>query len=120
MLAILYKLQVDLHDDADDDGLSAMLCAGRFNGGILQVPQLGLNLRLSCFVSLYCLSSKSCFRYRPGDVVLILAAKLFHKVTKWEAVPRKADDTTNPGRMSFVFFSHKDVVDFLETKDEKW
>ncbi len=45
MVAVLYKLQVDLHDDRKDYGLTAMTCAGRFTGGKLQVPQFGLNLR---------------------------------------------------------------------------
>ncbi len=45
MVAVLYKLQVDLHNDSNDEGLTLMTCGGRFTGGMLQVPQLGLNVK---------------------------------------------------------------------------
>ncbi len=31
-----------------------------------------------------------------------------------------ADESTNPGRMSYVFFSHRDVVELLATKKAGW
>lgn len=43
-VALLYKLQVGLHCDKDDFGLSAMVNAGSYSGGNLIVPDLGLKL----------------------------------------------------------------------------
>lgn len=38
--AIVYKLQVSLHHDKNDEGPSACFPCGRFTGGALKIPQL--------------------------------------------------------------------------------
>ncbi len=42
VLAILYKLQVGLHNDDNDHSLTGMTNFGRYTGGRLIVPVLGL------------------------------------------------------------------------------
>ncbi len=59
-------------------------------------------------------------RYRPGEIVLIRAQDLFHRVTRWMPLAKKKDDKTNPGRISLVFFTHSDVVEALKNKDHSW
>lgn len=44
MVAVLYKLPVNIHQDVKDYRLTCMVCAGRFTGGWLQIPQFGINL----------------------------------------------------------------------------
>ncbi len=42
VLAILYKLQIGLHNDKNDHSLTGMTNFGRYTGGRLIVPALGL------------------------------------------------------------------------------
>lgn len=44
-LAILYKLQIGLHNDSKDFGLTAMTNFGSYTGGALIIPVLGLKCR---------------------------------------------------------------------------
>ena len=42
--AIVYKLDVDLHFDGLDGGPTATFPLGQFDGGIMEIPQLGARL----------------------------------------------------------------------------
>jgi hypothetical protein len=39
---VVWKLQVDMHVDKLDDGPTLSFCSGRFKGGNLYLPDLGL------------------------------------------------------------------------------
>ena len=43
--AIVYKLHVNLHHDAQDAGPTATFCVGDFEGGYLELPQLKVKLK---------------------------------------------------------------------------
>lgn len=63
------------------DGYAAMMPWGRFSGGALVLPELGIKIP-----------------YKPGDVLLIRSALLEHYLTDFDGE-----------RTSTIFFLHKDV-----------
>ena len=66
--AIVYKLQVELHQDQHEDGPFVSFPCGDFTGGEIVVPQLGA--KLACVHALH-ESYVSCLfydRYHPGDI----------------------------------------------------
>ncbi|KLO07948.1 hypothetical protein SCHPADRAFT_944832 [Schizopora paradoxa] len=102
-VAYLYKLQVGIHRDTNDYGLSAMVNFGSYTGGNLHVPQLGLKLK-----------------YQPGDVCFLRAMDLYHEVRKWQATPKMLGSSAEPGRVSMVFFNNKDAHNVLKDKKKGW
>ncbi|KLO11953.1 hypothetical protein SCHPADRAFT_941602 [Schizopora paradoxa] len=102
-VAYLYKLQVGIHKDENDFGLSAMVNFGSYTGGNLHVPQLGLKLK-----------------YRPGDVCFLRAMDLYHEVREWKATQKLVGSGVEPGRVSMVFFNNKNAHKNLKDKKEGW
>ena len=52
------------------------------------------------------------FSYRPGQVIAFRSHFLYHAIKEW--FPTKQQDDLTPGRVSWVFFTYKDVVDAAE------
>ncbi|KAF6755585.1 hypothetical protein DFP72DRAFT_762481, partial [Ephemerocybe angulata] len=77
--ALVWKLQVNVHQDGLDDGPAGILPSGYFDGGELYLPDLKLKLS-----------------YRPRDLVFLMAGHLFHAVGRWS--PRDGGDDLSPGR----------------------
>ncbi|KAL0057307.1 hypothetical protein AAF712_016061, partial [Marasmius tenuissimus] len=100
--AIIFKLQVLLHKDDNDFGVSTSFPCGFFEDGYLIVPQL-----------------KSKFRYAPGDLAIFYASLLFHKVMKWKTPKMKKDDVVAPGRVGVVMFNPSASVEELKDKEAK-
>jgi hypothetical protein len=85
-MAVLSGLCCSPHRDSRDtiDSWVADMAFGDFEGGYLEVPQVGLQ-----------------FDLRPGDIVFIRSALLQHSVS----------DTTAGLRFGVVYFTHKSIQD---------
>lgn len=85
-MAILVDLCCKLHRDSRDtiDGWAADVAFGDFQGGYLQVPQIGFQFQLN-----------------PGDVVFMKSSLLYHSVSQ----------TTSGSRIGIVFFTHESMQD---------
>ncbi|TCD60051.1 hypothetical protein EIP91_010838 [Steccherinum ochraceum] len=81
----LWKLQTSLHRDAKDV-LCVIFCCGKFQGGELILPDIGLK-----------------FRYEPGTVVIFYSQALYHMINTWEPLRREHDDPFTSGRISRVY-----------------
>ncbi|KAL0577478.1 hypothetical protein V5O48_004502 [Marasmius crinis-equi] len=101
--AVIFKLQVLMHSDQRDFGVSSSFPCGYFEGGYLIVPQL-----------------KSKFRYSPGDLAIFYAGLIFHKVATWKARKMKTDDIVAPGRVGMVMFNPAASVEVLNNKEAKF
>ncbi|KAL0565144.1 hypothetical protein V5O48_016887 [Marasmius crinis-equi] len=99
--AMVFKLQLFLHCDEGDDGVSASFPAGRFKGGCMIIPQFKAKLL-------------------PGDLLLIHANKVWHVVDVWEATKMSKNHTTTPGRIGTVFFFPSDSLPHLEGREPGW
>ncbi|TEB19123.1 hypothetical protein FA13DRAFT_1647366 [Coprinellus micaceus] len=101
--ALVWKMQVKVHQDGLDEGPAATFPCGYYSGGYLYIPQLGLKLS-----------------YRPGDLAIFMAGHLYHAVDEWvpAAVPSGAGVT--PGRVSSVFFFPKHSFSILKNKPRFW
>jgi hypothetical protein len=68
-MAVLENLQTGPHKDVGDktDGIVVMFCVGKFTGGRLVLPGLGIQID-----------------YKPGDVILFRSALLEHFIAPWE------------------------------------
>ena len=66
--------------------------------------------------------------YGPGDVIISFADQLAHRVSRWTPEPSKVkcDDTDEtpaqltPGRVGSVFYTHKNVLEYLKDKKPDW
>ena len=56
------------------------------------------------------------FSYRPGDVIIMRSSALYHKVLGWKPAIMTPNSIVTPGRVSWVYFSHKDSVNQLKDK----
>ncbi|KAK7018053.1 hypothetical protein VNI00_018426 [Paramarasmius palmivorus] len=101
--AIVFKLPLLLHCDDGDTTVSVSFASGRFTGGYLYIPQLGL-----------------AFEYNPTTVAAFCASRLFHTVGEWSALPMKLSDTTTPGRVGTVFYFPQTSLDILKDKPPQW
>ncbi|KAF5313363.1 hypothetical protein D9611_008590 [Ephemerocybe angulata] len=99
--ALVWKLQVNVHQDGLDDGPAGILPSGYFDGGELYLPDLKLKLS-----------------YRPRDLVFLMAGHLFHAMGRWS--PRDGGDDLSPGRAGTVFFFPKASFERLEGKPPRW
>ncbi|TEB17147.1 hypothetical protein FA13DRAFT_1650302 [Coprinellus micaceus] len=101
--ALVWKMQVKVHQDGLDEGPAATFPCGYYSGGYLYIPQLGLKLS-----------------YRPGDLAIFMAGHLYHAVDEWAptAVPSGAGVT--PGRVSSVFFFPRHSFTKLEGRPRFW
>lgn len=59
-------------------------------------------------------------RYRPGHVLVFRSSALYHAIAPWKGLPMKSGDYFIPGRIAWVFFNHKKVVNFLQDKPKNW
>ncbi|TFK59825.1 hypothetical protein BDN72DRAFT_780214, partial [Pluteus cervinus] len=100
--AIVYKAQVELHRDNNDEGVAMSFPSGYFTGGAMLFPELGLKLA-----------------YNKGDVIVSYAGRLTHKVTNWKPSPHYPPGVT-PGRVGTVFFFPKHSLDQLRGKPYHW
>ena len=85
-MAILVDLYCKLHQDSRDttDGWVADVAFGEFQGGHLQVPQIGFSFQLN-----------------PGDVIFMRSSLLLHSVS----------EVTSGSRIGVVFFTHESMQD---------
>ncbi|KAJ8083275.1 hypothetical protein PM082_009147 [Marasmius tenuissimus] len=101
--AIIYKLLVIPHWDNSDTNVSVSFPAGKYKGGYMYLPQLGL-----------------VFEYKPGTVIVFRASKIFHTVGHWEALPMTMEDGITPGRIGTVFFFPESSLDEPQGKEPGW
>lgn len=113
----IWKLQVRAHLDRSDFALCIITCAGDFEGGELMFPDLGVCVRYVSppFLFKLCLSHQN--SYRPGDVIAFRSRYLYHAVRQWYPAKQKNDLT--PGRVSWVFFTHKIAIEQTELNTAK-
>ncbi|KAJ3476324.1 hypothetical protein NLI96_g11237 [Meripilus lineatus] len=77
---------------------------GAFTGGEAVLPDLGLK-----------------FRYAPGDILIFFSDALYHSILPWTPSVKAKDDFLSPGRVSWVFNTHRDILKkFLGDDWEKW
>lgn len=55
-------------------------------------------------------------RYAPGDIVIFRSPYLYHGISPWIPSPMVPSNTCTPGRVSWVHFTHADVVEKLWNK----
>ena len=60
------------------------------------------------------------YRYKPGDIVILIAGALYHGVGQWEPKGSATADLVTPGRIGHVFFSQKSALNRLEGKRPYW
>ncbi|KAK1230754.1 hypothetical protein PQX77_006146 [Marasmius sp. AFHP31] len=101
--AIIFKLPLFLYCDDGDTDVSVSFPAGKFTGGYMYIPQLGL-----------------IFEYKPGTVIAFRASKIFHTIGKWEALPMKATDGISPGRIGTVFYFPESSLKEMRDKEPGW
>ena len=65
--------------------------------------------------------SKTCTnflnRYGRGDIAIFYSDALFHSIAPWVPHKMKIGDTITPGRMSWVFCTHKGVMEKYQEED---
>ncbi|KZS89565.1 hypothetical protein SISNIDRAFT_397745, partial [Sistotremastrum niveocremeum HHB9708] len=110
--AIVWKLQVDVHRDSQDEPGGICIC---FNGGSymsaekrgrtgIVFPDLGL-----------------IFEYPPGAVIVFRSADLYHGIIPWKPTPELPNhNSLTPGRFSYVFFNQGRAMDVLSDKPAGW
>ncbi|KAJ7847696.1 hypothetical protein B0H13DRAFT_2405610, partial [Mycena leptocephala] len=104
--AVVFKLQVYVHQDGLDRGPTVSVPAGYFTGGALHFPDL-----------------EAVFAYGPGDLCFSMSADLYHAVDRWEAAPvpsELAAKRITPGRVSTVFFCPEKTAQTLAGKPANW
>ncbi|KAL0066105.1 hypothetical protein AAF712_006937 [Marasmius tenuissimus] len=101
--AVVFKMQLYLHCDQGDEGMSISFPAGRFTGGYLIIPQFRAKLW-----------------YRPGDLVLLYANKIWHTIDFWKATKMNKHHNTTPGRVGTVFFFPTRSLEGLLDKEAGW
>lgn len=102
---IVYKLQLYAHFDANEAGPTISFPSGYFEGGYMEVPQLGARFE---YVTHVVIHSHSSFqpRYGPGTAILSWSGILAHRVAPWTptVVPEDiAARGITPGRIGTVF-----------------
>lgn len=101
----VWKLQVIAHRDGLDAGPTAIFNMGNYEGGEAYLTDLELKLQ-----------------YSPGDVLIFLAADLYHVIGPWH-IPQDAKvsaEGLTPGRVGNVFFSPASSLTFLKDRGEGW
>jgi hypothetical protein len=73
-----------------------------------------------CCIFIYLTVCSCQGRYNPGDIVIFRSPYLFHAISPWTPGPLLPEHTCTPGRVSWVYFSHADVVNVLADKKEGW
>lgn len=56
-------------------------------------------------------------RYEPGDIVIFRSPRLFHGIGPWKPKPMLAEDTCTPGRVSWVHFTRREVMEQMGDKE---
>ena len=59
-------------------------------------------------------------RYAPGHVVVFRSSALYHGVQFWTPRPMKSTTSLTPGRISWVFFTHVEMVEHFKDKGARW
>ncbi|KAG2045640.1 hypothetical protein BDR06DRAFT_1015446 [Suillus hirtellus] len=101
----VWKLQIVPHHDGLDAGPTAIFNMGNYEGGEAYLTDLKLKLH-----------------YPPGDVLIFLAADLYHGIGPWN-IPQNAKvspEGLTPGRVGNVFFSPASSLAFLKDQEEGW
>ncbi|KAJ7439714.1 hypothetical protein B0H11DRAFT_1644113, partial [Mycena galericulata] len=104
--AIVYKLQVFVHQDGLDRGPTASFPCGFFEGGAMHYPDID-----------------AVYRYGPGDVCFSMSAILYHGVQHWSPAPVPEDYAKariTPGRVGTVFFCPAKTAETLAGKPKNW
>nr|GAT45937.1 predicted protein [Mycena chlorophos] len=105
-LALVWKLQVALHADRNDAGVTTSTPNGYWTGGHLYVPHF-----------------KAKFLYQRGDLFLSYSDSVLHALDDWTpTLPpwHMAERRVTPGRFSHVFFFPQQAYDVLEGKAKGW
>lgn len=102
-MATVWKLNVDAHIDRNDWSICALTCGGNFAGGRLHLPDLNVT-----------------FRCKPGDIVIFRSNLLYHAIGEWLPGIMNEGDACTPGRVSWVRFTHKKVVDRFKGNPGSW
>ncbi|KAH9897076.1 uncharacterized protein BXZ73DRAFT_62974 [Epithele typhae] len=107
--AVVWKLQLGMHLDKGDGGLTVTFPVGFFTGGAMELPQLGTIFD----------------RYFAGNVIITYAGQFAHTVQDWKISDhRLAADGTRidcpedilPGRVGSVYFNKQNVLRFCQGK----
>ena len=53
-------------------------------------------------------------------MIIFRSSALYHAVAKWTPLEMKRDDIFTPGRISWVYFNHRYIVEALEHKPKGW
>ncbi|KZT31983.1 hypothetical protein SISSUDRAFT_1067295 [Sistotremastrum suecicum HHB10207 ss-3] len=95
--AIVWKLQIEVHRDSQDE-------AGAYCRTGIVFPDLGL-----------------IFEYPPGSIIIFRSADLYHGIIPWEPAPQLPNHgSLSSGRYSYVFFNQGRAVQALEGKPQAW
>lgn len=52
--------------------------------------------------------------------MIFRSSALYHEVTHWEPKVKKKDDPFTPGRVAYVYFTHRSMVEQLSDKPAGW
>lgn len=116
-LATVWKCQVAPHIDRHDWELCVIVCGGNYSGGHLYLPDLDLCLEYGFFSDFKSPYLYFIYRYKPGDIVIFRSPYLYHGIGPWEPGPMLPGHTCTPGRVSWVHFTHEDVVEHMVGKE---
>ncbi|KAJ6622388.1 hypothetical protein B0H10DRAFT_1678518, partial [Mycena sp. CBHHK59/15] len=104
--AVVFKLQVYVHQDGLDRGPTVSIPAGYYVGGAMHFPDL-----------------RAVYGHGPGDICFSMSADLYHAIDAWEPSPippEVAAQHITPGRISAVFFCPEKTARTLEGKPKNW
>ncbi|KAG8751370.1 hypothetical protein FRC14_007958 [Serendipita sp. 396] len=98
---IVHNHVVHQHRDANDGDLCVTIPHGKYTGGHLYLPSLGV-----------------AHMYPPGSIAIFCSKTLYHGVTTWKPVGDVDEYGIPPGRTSHVFTTHQAVIDWCKDKEE--
>ncbi|KAJ7817997.1 hypothetical protein B0H14DRAFT_1379582, partial [Mycena olivaceomarginata] len=104
--ALIYKLQVYVHQDGLDRGPTASFPCGFFDEGAMTFTDID-----------------AVYRYGTGDICFSMSAILYHGVQPWAPTPvpdHRAINHITPGRVSTVFFCPSKTAETLADKPPHW
>lgn len=116
----LWKLQVGVHRDCKDF-LCAIFNAGEYDGGAAVFPDIGLRFKFVIY-KLRSIRTDVWFQYRysPGHVIIFRSDALYHGVERWTPKVMKLGAPFTPGRVAWVYLSHREAVEKLSELPAGW
>jgi len=100
MAAIIAGRSVELHRDTRDvpDGWICDMAFGDYSGGLLQLPQLGVEINL-----------------RPGGLLFMRSELIWHSVSSIQTGPQ-VEPISTAKRYAIILFTHRGMIE----SDEQW